>query len=292
MLSFLAENPSKLAAWASVEGISSTEVPAYVRGLTSVLLRTDTWVTNHGYSGSHATTLSSVLQAGTAVMVDSYGVPRVKCFCGNPLTAPTRYDSTPRYTGTPWIGFSPTSVVVIQASITVVTSFTIVDVDTGKPFLRGPTGDATASGRPPTSTPPPSSTTTTTAPASTTSTGPPTSAPTSGPAVAGTYDVQYPPSATGTCPEAPPATLIVARSGGSLSITAQSSQFTDQLTGPIDGTLVFDTHGTRQIGGGLGLRMVGQFAAGGSGTVIQAGQLTFSGPSGPCTFEFTATRRP
>src|SRR2546429_115073 len=71
---------------ASVEGIEPNDIATYVASLTPVILTSDTLVTNHGYANGHATTLRSVLQAGTAVMVDNTGVPRVKCNCGNPLT--------------------------------------------------------------------------------------------------------------------------------------------------------------------------------------------------------------
>lgn len=136
MIDFLYANPSKLRAWAEVQGISPEDVRSYIDGLTSVTLRTDTWVTNHGYRNGRATTISSVLQAGTAVMVDSYGVPRVKCFCGNPLT-PVRYTNyTPRYRGTRWASFNPRTVVIIQQNITIIKNITIIDTYTGQPFNR------------------------------------------------------------------------------------------------------------------------------------------------------------
>ena len=36
----------------------------------------------------------SLGQAGTAVLVDNHGIPRVKCGCGNPLTEPTNQPIT------------------------------------------------------------------------------------------------------------------------------------------------------------------------------------------------------
>ena len=62
-------------------------------------LRADTRVTNHGFVDGHATALQSVLQAGTAVLVDDHGRPRVKCGCGNPLLDPVATPITPSYTG-------------------------------------------------------------------------------------------------------------------------------------------------------------------------------------------------
>ena len=61
---------------------------AYLRELTPALLRLDTRITNHGFDGTHATSLQSVFQRGTAILVDAHGVPRVRGLSGNPLTAP------------------------------------------------------------------------------------------------------------------------------------------------------------------------------------------------------------
>lgn len=83
MIKFLQAHPDKGAAWARVQGITHAELPSYISGLTPVVLRSDTSVTNHGFSDGDATTLHSVLQAGTAVLVDKYGVPRARCYCGN-----------------------------------------------------------------------------------------------------------------------------------------------------------------------------------------------------------------
>ena len=88
LVAFLEANPEKAEAWASVAGIPSTDIAAYVDGLTPVVLLHDTQVTNHGFSDGVATPRQSVLEAGTAVMVDQVGVPRVRCACGNPLAEP------------------------------------------------------------------------------------------------------------------------------------------------------------------------------------------------------------
>ena len=79
-------NRDQTLQWSGGNKVSRDQLPAYIRELTSVTLVRDTRVTNHGYRNGRATDIQSVLQAGTAVMVDRYGVPRVKCNCGNPLT--------------------------------------------------------------------------------------------------------------------------------------------------------------------------------------------------------------
>lgn len=107
MIRYLTENPDKGRAWAATAGIAYGDLPAYVRSLTPTVLLYDTRVTNHGFANGRATSLQSVLQAGTAVLVDRSGQPVTKCKCGNPLRPPIRAVANPRYVGTPWPGFQP-----------------------------------------------------------------------------------------------------------------------------------------------------------------------------------------
>ncbi|MGH1554150.1 DUF6777 domain-containing protein [Streptomyces sp. L7] len=86
-IAYLTRDQAKAGAFAGAEGISRSAIPGYLRGLTSVVLRADTQVTNHGFRDARVTGFQSVLQAGTAVLVDNRGVPRVRCACGNPLKA-------------------------------------------------------------------------------------------------------------------------------------------------------------------------------------------------------------
>jgi hypothetical protein len=137
LVNFLEQNPAKASAWAGVLGIQPSQIRSYVSGLTSVILRTDTRVTNHGYADGHVTTLQSVLEAGTAVFVDQYGRPTVKCYCGNPLTPPALYAS-PTYTGTLWPGFSTTSITIIQRSTTIIKQFVLYDPGTGLLYPQTP----------------------------------------------------------------------------------------------------------------------------------------------------------
>ncbi len=132
---FLNSHPDQAAAWSGVLGISTTQIDSYVSTLTPVLLRSDTQVTNHGYVSGRATVVSSVLQAGTAVFVDRYGTPVVRCYCGNPLTAPTLVTS-PVYIGPTWVSFNQTNITVVQNTTTVVNNYTLVDPWKNKPFVR------------------------------------------------------------------------------------------------------------------------------------------------------------
>ena len=136
MVDYLNRNPDKARAWAAVEGIAPGAIADYVSRLTPVFLRSDTRVTNHGFLNGRATSIQTVLQAGTAVLVDDHGIPRVRCACGNPLTEPVPVTSAPRYTGTRWATFNPTTIVVVNVSTTVINNFTLIDVNTGATFIR------------------------------------------------------------------------------------------------------------------------------------------------------------
>lgn len=123
----LRADPAKNRAFASVAGVAPSGVPAHLRSLTPVQLRLDTRVTNHGYRDGAATTYQAVLQAGTAVLVDRHGVPRVRCACGNPLTPPLAQRAGFKRTGDPWPSYSPATTVVVKPSVTVVDVFVLYD---------------------------------------------------------------------------------------------------------------------------------------------------------------------
>src|SRR5437763_17027950 len=74
MIDFLRNNADKARAFASTLGTSRDRIADYLNGLTPVLLRNDTRVTNHGFKNGTANALQSVLQAGTAALLDRYGV--------------------------------------------------------------------------------------------------------------------------------------------------------------------------------------------------------------------------
>ena len=168
LVSFLHTHPGKAAAWAGVFGIRPADIPGYVAGLTSAVLRSDTAITNHGYIDGHITSFPAVLEAGTAVLIDRYGQPVTKCFCGNPLTKPMAYTQA-TYTGKRWPSFSATSVTYIQKTTTPEISFTLVNPVTGDAFRRAPSRSSSADQ--PLATPPPGPST---APATGSSTAPAT----------------------------------------------------------------------------------------------------------------------
>ena len=125
-VSLLSRDQGRTRAFAEAAGIPETNVSGWLRGLTPVVLRADTRVTNHGYRGGRANAFQSVLQSGTAVLVDQYGSPRVRCACGNPLRSPVSVQSGV-HQGEPWDGFDPEHVIVVRPNSTVVTSLVIVN---------------------------------------------------------------------------------------------------------------------------------------------------------------------
>lgn len=138
-ISTLRAAPDKNRAFASAQDIEPSAVPDYLRSLTPVQLRMDTRVTNHGFRDGKATPYQAVLQAGTAVLVDDRGVPRVRCACGNPLLPPVAQEN-PRQTGKAWPGYRASDVVVVQPASKPVDEFVMVDPANGDWFTR-PAGD-------------------------------------------------------------------------------------------------------------------------------------------------------
>ncbi|MET7712113.1 DUF6777 domain-containing protein [Streptomyces sp. NPDC005407] len=133
---YLSEDPAKNSAFASVVGRSPSQVPGYLRSLTPLRLSYDTRVTNHSYKNGAPTKYQSVLQAGTAVLVDDRGVPRVRCACGNPLQPPVKVEGNVRLKGPTWSGFQPTKVVQVHRSVKVINVFVVYDPDHEDWFAR------------------------------------------------------------------------------------------------------------------------------------------------------------
>ncbi|MCM2389557.1 DUF6777 domain-containing protein [Streptomyces albipurpureus] len=123
-------NQAKAQSWARGAGISRTRLPGFMSELTPVVLRADTRVTSHGYRGGAAVGYQAVLQAGTAVLVDRHGIPRVRCACGNPLRPPIAAKGAVVHKGRAWAGYEPDRVVVVKPAAQAAASLVIVDVVT------------------------------------------------------------------------------------------------------------------------------------------------------------------
>ncbi|MGA8543970.1 MAG: DUF6777 domain-containing protein [Mycobacterium sp.] len=154
MISFLGSHPAQAGAfvealntdttvyWSGGRTLTVADIPTYLHELTPALLRLDTRITNHGFDGTHPTTVQSVFQEGTAVLVDAHGVPRARFFSGSPLTAPITLTGIPKLVGTQWPGYRPGALAEVRATTAAIANFVLVDVVTGHPFNRpaGTTG--------------------------------------------------------------------------------------------------------------------------------------------------------
>jgi len=139
---FLRRNRPQAQAWAAVAGIRPNQIDDYLGTLTPVHLLADTLVTNHGFVDGEATPRQAILQAGTVVLVDQEGIPRVRCRCGNPLSPPQTTNLTAaRFVGEQWDSFVPGSAQVITRAPDgrTVDEFTLVSLDGTGQLIR-PTG--------------------------------------------------------------------------------------------------------------------------------------------------------
>jgi hypothetical protein len=148
LVRYLQANPTKARAWVAAlnsdptltwsggHTVSVDQIPAFVAELTPMVLRSDTRVTNNGFVNGNPDPYQAVLQRGTAVLVDRYGVPRSRCACGNPLDSPKPVPVTPTYTGNPWPTFNPTTIVVVQPAPVIINIFVLTNEATGTTFNR------------------------------------------------------------------------------------------------------------------------------------------------------------
>ena len=105
---FLGSNAVEAAAFADVLGVEVADIGGYLDSLQSGFLLTAFTVTNHGFKdGRPVARPGTVLAAGTAVLVDANGIPKVRCRCGNPLLPHT--DASPVGTADPGDGEGPSS---------------------------------------------------------------------------------------------------------------------------------------------------------------------------------------
>ncbi|MER5812839.1 DUF6777 domain-containing protein [Streptomyces sp. NPDC002033] len=152
-VTLLTADDGKSRAFAEAAGVAQEKIPEFLRGLTPVVLRADTRITNHGFLDGRASGYQSVLQAGTAVLVDDHGMPRVRCACGNPLAAPLGAKGNPVLKGDQWNGYQPNQVIVIEPTVQAINRLVIVNV-ADNTWIERKTGDDGAQDRVPAVLPP------------------------------------------------------------------------------------------------------------------------------------------
>ncbi|MFT4189126.1 MAG: hypothetical protein QM621_11165 [Aeromicrobium sp.] len=136
---FLKSDGDKADAWAKVVDIAPGRIEEYLATLTPVVLTRDTAVINHGFENGKATPFPAVLQAGSAVLVDTNGTPRVRCACGNPLDVPEDDLDVADTKGDEWDGYDPKTVIGVTPAPETVKELTLIDPTTGETIQR-PTG--------------------------------------------------------------------------------------------------------------------------------------------------------
>ncbi|MEU6894817.1 DUF6777 domain-containing protein, partial [Streptomyces sp. NPDC046557] len=139
-IQFLGQHTDKRKAFAEPLHIQESGVPSYLRSLTPVRLSWDTRVTNHGYKNGATTSYQAVLQAGTPVLVDNHGVPRVRCACGNPLAPPIAVKGNQTYSGKQWSSFRSAHLVAVKPAEKPVKTVTMFDQHR-KGWYQRPSGD-------------------------------------------------------------------------------------------------------------------------------------------------------
>ncbi|MER7049769.1 DUF6777 domain-containing protein [Streptomyces jumonjinensis] len=147
-LTLLDRDGARARAFAQGAGVPRAGLPGFLRGLTPVVLRTDTRVTAHGYRDGVDAPQQAVLQAGSAVLVDRHGTPRVRCAGGNPLTRPVAAKGPVVNKGGAWAGYAPERVVVIRPADRVIGDLMIIDVADGSWIGRETGSDGERDSRP------------------------------------------------------------------------------------------------------------------------------------------------
>lgn len=164
LLETLQADPERNTAWRSVFNLTESDLQEFVDRLQTVTLAQDSVVMNHGYSDGKAQPVRTILQAGTIVLVDGFGVPRVLCKCGNPLltTAPVAME-TP--IGQSWSNFDSkrvVSLVPVEEPTLLAPRPTLTPTPTPLPLDPTPTPTQLPETPTPTSIPTPAPTTTAT----------------------------------------------------------------------------------------------------------------------------------
>ncbi len=133
----LADDPGLVRVWAPPLGVEPEVVLDFVDGLTPVILLTDTAATDHELRGDRLAARQAVLERGSAVLVDPFGRPVVRCMSGSPLRMPQPLPDSVRVEGDAWSGFSLDAVRRVPAGVRNVSTFVLIDVDTGAALLKG-----------------------------------------------------------------------------------------------------------------------------------------------------------
>jgi hypothetical protein len=123
-------------AWAVSEGIDAEAVRDFLDELVPADLLDDVRVTDWRRVDGRGVAVQVVLERGTTVLVDHFGVPRVRCQSGDPLTLPDRVQRTARFVGEAWEEFRPATLIVIEPAPRVLPTLVLLETGTGEAFGR------------------------------------------------------------------------------------------------------------------------------------------------------------
>lgn len=128
MIEFFSLNPERAREWARVQGISLKELRPFLESLRPVFLKKNVKLTMFGFSTGRAYGYTAIIEAGTAVLIDDKGMPRVRCACGNPLIASAQPEKTTKKENARLVetSLSPESPVVDTTSPTTIETPTTI----------------------------------------------------------------------------------------------------------------------------------------------------------------------
>ncbi|MEM7093507.1 MAG: DUF6777 domain-containing protein [Actinomycetota bacterium] len=119
--------PDRLSAWADVASLVSSQAASRLETGADGFLKTDVVVTlaSLDTETTEVTTIDAVLERGTVVLIDEFGVPFMRCRDGAPILPASSVDLTADPVGTRWSGFDPADVIAIVPG----TRLAMLDVD-------------------------------------------------------------------------------------------------------------------------------------------------------------------
>ncbi len=129
-------DPALREAFAVKLAVATTDLGKSVGVMASVVLRSDTLVIDHLFVGGKAVGQAAVLEAGTPVLVDQFGVPRVRCTSGSPLQTLMTLPENVEFKGAEWTGFRAGAVISVVPAAQPIGELVLVDPGTLEAFLR------------------------------------------------------------------------------------------------------------------------------------------------------------
>lgn len=133
LIRVVVDSPPASVAWATALGVERVALRTTMEELTPVILLEDARVTDIRVYDGHPVAVQAVMQRGTPILVDRFGVPRGRCPSGTPLMAPQPLSEAVVYQGAGWPG-ATTVVFEVTPGDEPVAEFVVLDVGSAEPF--------------------------------------------------------------------------------------------------------------------------------------------------------------